>query len=140
MLAGRGVRVCISDLNLADAQLLASSLPAPSQGSHIAVECDTSSWASQLTAFKTAVSAFGNRIDYVYPIAGIGEKRFLPNNPSGDEFVEPMLKVIDVDLTGVLHTVSLAVQQMRRQEKDSGGFRGKSTSYRMTFQDFVGSS
>lgn len=65
----------------------------------------------------------------MYPIAGIGEKRFLPSGGEGGgefEFQEPMLKVIDVDLTGVIDTVSLAVQQMRRQEVDSKGFRGKS--------------
>lgn len=127
MLAGRGVRICISDLNLPDAQLLASQLPAPAQGKHIAVECNTGSWDSQVTAFKSAVAAF-NRIDYVYPIAGIGEKRFLTEDPEGKEFVKPWLNVIDVDLTGVIYTVSLAVQQMRRQDKDSNGFRGKSES------------
>lgn len=127
MLASRGVRVCISDLNIADAQLLASNLPAPASGTHIAVECNTASWDSQLAAFQSAVKTLG-RIDYVYPIAGIGEKRFLPNNSgdSGQEFVKPMLSVIDVDLTGVVYTVSLAVQQMRRQGKDAKGYRGKS--------------
>ena len=50
----------------------------------------------------------------------------MPNDPSATEFVKPMLSVIDVDLTGVVYTVSLAVQQMRRQEKDANGFRGKS--------------
>ena len=70
----------------------------------MAVECNASDWDSQLAAFKAAIQAFG-RIDYVYPIAGIGEKRFLPNNEaSGKEgaFVKPMLNVIDVDLTGVV--------------------------------------
>lgn len=101
MLAKRGVKVCISDQNIADANLLATQLPSPALGSHMAVECDAGNWDSQLAAFKAAVQAFG-RIDYVYPIAGIGEKRFLPNDPSSAEFVKPMLKVIDVDLTGVV--------------------------------------
>ena len=36
-------------------------------------------------------------------------------------------QVIDVDLTGVLNTISLAIQHFRRQEVRETGFRGKST-------------
>ena len=39
-------------------------------------------------------------------------------------FEKPDLTVIDLDLTGVMYTVSLAVQQFRRQEPKNG-FRGK---------------
>lgn len=102
----------------------------------MAVECNAGDWNSQLAAFKAAIQAFG-RIDYVYPIAGIGEKRFLPNDPSSQEFVKPMLSVIDVDLTGVIYTVSLAVQQMRRQERDANGWRGKGETCSCSLAVFV---
>lgn len=69
------------------------------------------------------------RIDYVYPIAGIGEKPWIPNDPSATGFVMPNLSAIDIDLTGVLYTVGLAVQQFRRQEPGKNGFRGKSKYY-----------
>lgn len=46
-----------------------------------------------------------------------------------DEFAKPDLSVIDVDLTGVLYTLALAIQQFRRQEPVAWSanrqFRGK---------------
>jgi NAD(P)-dependent dehydrogenase (short-subunit alcohol dehydrogenase family) len=101
------------------------------------VECDTTSWDSQLSAFQAALKALGGRIDFVAPIAGIGEKKWLPSfeemarqGPDGG-FVKPDLTVIDVDLTGVLYTIALAVQQFQRQEPalwsatSSSQYRGK---------------
>jgi NAD(P)-dependent dehydrogenase (short-subunit alcohol dehydrogenase family) len=61
----------------------------------------------------------------VYPIAGIGERVWTPNSPTMTSgFEKPDLSVIDIDLTGVMYTVSLAVQQFRRQEPKNG-IRGK---------------
>ena len=84
-------------------------------------------WEQQVTAFEAAVSAFG-RVDYVYPIAGIGERAWTPHHSTGAKagFAKPDLSVTDVDLKGVLYTCSLALQQFRRQEPDKNGFRGKS--------------
>ncbi len=90
---------------------------------------DAADWDSQAEAFGQAVAEVG-RIDYVYPIAGIGERAFIPpqaaSSSSSSGFQKPDLTVIDVDLTGVLYTVALAVQQFRRQEPGKHGFRGKS--------------
>ena len=61
-------------------------------------------------------------------VAGIGEPTWIPNDPTSARFVKPNLAAIDVDLTGVLYTAALAIQQMRRQEPDETGFRGKSIS------------
>lgn len=63
----------------------------------------------------------------MYPIAGIGERAFIPNDssPSSQGYVKPDLSTLGVDLNGVLYTISLALQQFRRQERDSLGFRGK---------------
>lgn len=75
-----------------------------------------------MSAFQAALTAFDGRIDFVAPIAGIGEKKWLPTFEqmgqvgSDGAFTKPDLSVIDVDLTGVLYTVALAVQQFRRQE------------------------
>jgi NAD(P)-dependent dehydrogenase (short-subunit alcohol dehydrogenase family) len=112
----------ISDLNIDLAQKFAdehnAGVKAPSL---FYVECDTFSWDSQLSAFQTALRVLGGRIDFVAPIAGIGEKKWLPTfdvmgKARGDEFAKPDLSVIDVDVTGVLYTIALAVQQFRRQE------------------------
>ena len=87
-------------------------------------------WNSQAKAFSQAVHAF-ERIDYVYPIAGIGERKWMDNDASKTGFEPPDLTVMDVDLKGLLYTISLAIQQFRKQEKDSNGFRGKSMYSRL---------
>lgn len=95
--------------------------------SHVAncAHVDVANWNSQAKAFSQAVADFG-RIDYVYPIAGIGERPWIPNDPGATGFEMPDLSVLDIDLTGVMYTVGLAVQQFRRQEPGKNGFRGKS--------------
>ena len=96
----------------------------------MSVQVSANDWDSQEAGFQKAVDAFG-RIDYVFPIAGIGERKAIKNDPKSQTgFEKPDLAVIDVDLTGVLYTAFLAIQQMRRQEKDSSGIRGRST-YRL---------
>lgn len=118
------IKVFIADRDTAGAEALVKEL---NQKSKVAswVAVDVADWDSQEKAFSQAVAEFG-RIDYVYPIAGIGERRWLPNNPTAKGFEKPDLTVLDVDLNGVLYTVGLAVQQFRRQEVGANGFRGKS--------------
>jgi NAD(P)-dependent dehydrogenase (short-subunit alcohol dehydrogenase family) len=122
-LLSQGWHVFISDRNVdlarhfADEHNSSSTLPTL----HYA-QCDTTSWDSQLSAFQAALVALGGRIDFVAPIAGIGEKKWLPSfeemrrRGPGGEFVQPDLGVIDVDLTGVLYTIALAVQQFQSQD------------------------
>lgn len=110
-------------MNLEGAKKVASQLG----NGAIAVQVNAGDWDSQLAAFEQAVDAFG-RLDYVYPIAGIGERKAIKNDPKESKFQRPDLAVIDVDLTGVLYTAFLAIQQFRRQDKGKDGFRGKSQS------------
>lgn len=88
-------------------------------------QVDVTEWDQQASAFRTAVETFG-RIDYVFPIAGISESRVFPNKGKGlKDFEKPDLSVVAVNLTAVLYTVSLGLQQFRRQEVNKFGFRGK---------------
>lgn len=126
MLSKHGIKVFISDRDEVNGQKLAAEI-----GGQFA-KVDLADWKSQVKAFTQAVAAFG-RIDYVYGIGGIGERRWLPvsgntGSAQGMDFEMPDLTVLDVDLTGVLYTVSLAVQQGRRQEVGGNGFRCKSKS------------
>lgn len=64
------------------------------------------------------------------PIAGIGERKWLPFPEEGSaakpqEFSKPDLTVLDVDMTGVLYTVALAVQHFRRQTRREDGLLGR---------------
>lgn len=118
------IKVFIADRDIEGAQKLADELNKDSSMARCA-HVDAASWNSQAKAFSQAVSDFG-RIDYVYPIAGISERPWIPNDPVASGFEVPDLTVLDVDLTGVLYTIALAVQQFRKQEPGRHGFRGKS--------------
>lgn len=122
-LLSRGWHVFISDRNIDLARQFADEHNANSERTtlHYA-QCDTTSWDSQLSAFQAALRNLGGRIDFVAPVAGIGEKKWLPSfeemgkRGPGEEFVKPDLGVVDVDLTGVLYTIALAIQQFQRQD------------------------
>jgi NAD(P)-dependent dehydrogenase (short-subunit alcohol dehydrogenase family) len=95
-----------------------------------AAECDTASWESQVDAFKSALGLLGGRINFVAPVAGIAERRWIPlskdkGESATEEFAKPDMRVMDVNLTGVLYTVALALQHFRRQETESGNVRGR---------------
>lgn len=82
------------------------------------VECDVRDWQSQVKMFKEAVrlSPHGG-IDCVVANAGIAgiEPFHNPNNDFGvDEPKKPNLKVVDVNLTGVLYTTQLALWWLHR--------------------------
>lgn len=137
--------VIVADRNLEDANSLAESINKTHPGSVVSIQVDVTSWEQQVSAFTRAVEQVG-RIDYVYAIAGIGEKRWLPKGITTDTtgFVKPDLEVrqrvnhlrlfsniipyqvLDVDLTAVLYTISLAIQQFKKQSPLEDGFRGKS--------------
>ncbi|KIW48655.1 hypothetical protein, variant [Exophiala oligosperma] len=123
MLVKHNIKVFIADRDLDGAQKLADELNQKGPVAKCA-HVDVADWNSQAKAFSQAVADFG-RIDYVYPIAGVGERASIINNPSQTGFEMPDLSVIDIDLTGVLYTVSLAIQQFRKQQPGKNGFRGK---------------
>lgn len=85
---------------------------------------DVTDWGQQVRAFEKAIAAFP-RIDYVFPIAGVGERAWLPNDPNASSWSAPDLTVLDADLKGVMYTVALAVQYFRRQDVADYGWRGK---------------
>jgi NAD(P)-dependent dehydrogenase (short-subunit alcohol dehydrogenase family) len=119
-------RVFIADRNTTGAARLASQYNTPSKTVVEYCACDTASWESQLSAFQTALRALDGRISCIFPIAGIGEKKWLPfgfesTDAPVDSFTKPDLSVIDVDVSGVLYTVALAVQHFRRQDAVAWG-------------------
>ncbi|KAH6625799.1 hypothetical protein C7974DRAFT_396738 [Boeremia exigua] len=97
------------------------------------IECDTSSWDSQVAAFQKAIlwrASDGGRINFVAPIAGVGERQWLPfpdlsSAEQRQDFSKPDLTTLEVDLTGVLYTVALAVQYFRRQTRADDGLLGR---------------
>ena len=128
-LLARGWHVFVADLDTSGVQTLASQYNTADATKLHAAECDTSSWESQVGAFKSALSLLGGRITFVAPVAGIAERRWIPlskgEGEPADEFAKPDMRVMDVNSTGVLYTVALAVQHFRRQETKPGNIRGR---------------
>ncbi|KAM5344277.1 hypothetical protein ACJ41O_012814 [Fusarium nematophilum] len=120
-LTKKGIKVFLADFDEKNLKVAATELGAPSAVVNVA------DWDSQVKGFKKAVSEFG-RIDYVYPIAGIGENSWIPplaSDQSPDDFAKPNLSIIKINVTGLLYSVALALQQFRRQGTGSNGFQGK---------------
>ncbi|KAI1358468.1 15-hydroxyprostaglandin dehydrogenase [Xylaria arbuscula] len=93
-------------------------------------KCDVSSWDEQKRAFKAVFEAVG-RIDVVVANAGVAEggRSWIvpPMGDEGDEELErdPALKVLDINLNGVVYSVKLAQHYMRRNAPDPAtGSRG----------------
>lgn len=117
--------MCIADRDEDGIKTAISELGEHSE-SVLSVKVDVADWDSQVQGFDKAVTEFG-RIDYVFPIAGVGDRRWLKKDQT-EKWQKPDLTCIDVNLNGPLYTIALAVQQMRRQEPNDFGFRGKSKS------------
>jgi NAD(P)-dependent dehydrogenase (short-subunit alcohol dehydrogenase family) len=122
--AKAGATLILADINVKLGTELVAQIRQDSgnEGVHF-VECDVRDWQSQVRLFKEAVrlSPHGG-IDCVVANAGIAglEPFHDPRNDfSVDEPKKPNLKVIDVNLTGVLYTTQLALWWLHRNPGSS---------------------
>jgi len=86
------LNVFIADFNITAAESLAKELNQAGKGKAVAAQVDVSDWNQQAQAFDKAIAAFG-KIDYVYPIAGIGERKWMLNDSNSSGWTEPDLTV-----------------------------------------------
>ncbi|OAL23875.1 hypothetical protein AYO22_06051 [Fonsecaea multimorphosa] len=124
MLVEKGIKVYVADRDLKGAQAVAEELNRGGDKAVWTVQADVADWDSQRSAWEAAEAEF-KRIDYVFPIAGIGETRAFPNRPNSTGYEKPDLSVLEVDCIAVIYSVSLAVQHFRRQQPNKYGFKGK---------------
>ena len=75
--------------------------------------CDVSSWDSVSSCFSQVYSQQG-RIDIVMANAGISKEGKLIDEDPESEPSKPNLGTIDVNLTGCIYTIKLAIHYMRR--------------------------
>ncbi|KAL6250762.1 hypothetical protein RBB50_003065 [Rhinocladiella similis] len=119
-LSKAGAFVVIADVSERDGERLSKELGSSARF----VKCDVSSWADQVAVFKAAAaSSPSGRIDVVIPNAGIGgqlESVFSTKVEDTDP-EEPKLKIMNINLTGVLYTVKLALHYFRRQNASNKG-------------------
>ena len=119
--AEHGAYVTLADVQDEAGQRYASELSG--KGYHVTfVHCDTSSWESSVAAFKHAVNFSPRKtLDAAALFAGIGgdsdnmvsaisnaEQPSLDNDPA-----EPSLKIIDINLDGVIKSAHLALHYFR---------------------------
>jgi NAD(P)-dependent dehydrogenase (short-subunit alcohol dehydrogenase family) len=79
------------------------------------LQCDISSWSSQVSVFAAAMQKF-SKIDIVVPNAGVAEPQGQYFNLKVDEEGRPLpldLGVVDVDMKGTMYTVALAFHYMK---------------------------
>ncbi|KAI1296983.1 15-hydroxyprostaglandin dehydrogenase [Xylaria venustula] len=126
----RGDAVTIFDINATQGVAVAAELSggrSPDQEEVKFEECDVASWTEQLRAFKAVYERLG-RVDVVVANAGVseggGRSWMLPDGEEEAEGElgepeEPRLKVLDVNLLGVVYSVKLALHYMQRNTPDT---------------------
>jgi len=84
-------------------------------------QCDISSWEIQAGVFKEIHDESGS-IDLVFANAGVSEVgKFLEEENEGEGPRKPVLKTLDINLTGTLYSIKLAVYYMRKNHGSQKG-------------------
>jgi NAD(P)-dependent dehydrogenase (short-subunit alcohol dehydrogenase family) len=125
-------RIFIADINLDAAQSFVAEINRKRPDAAYCERCDVSSWDDLTSAFSEALKTF-DRIDYVFPIAGLTERKVIPK-PSEQQdvrkngFVKPDMTTFDTNGPGMINLIFIAIQAFRGQEEKTelGGMRGKS--------------
>ncbi|KAL8387115.1 hypothetical protein RB595_010145 [Gaeumannomyces hyphopodioides] len=146
--ARHGAFIAIGDLDAAAGEALVAELRGSGSGGgdhqqqrHFFQRCDVTDWQSQVALFRAAARASPTGgIDAVVPAAGIAELATTASgrgfeNPSpalgGDDDdgaappPPPSLAVVDVNLTGVLYSVHLALHWLARNDGDGAQDRDR---------------
>lgn len=102
--ASEGYNVAIFDVDARAGKEFISEIASKNRQVKVTFKlCDVSSWQNQAQNFKEVHSEFG-RIDVVCANAGISEKGASAlGSIETDEPVEPNLKIMDVNLSGVIY-------------------------------------
>lgn len=118
--AANGANIIISDISAAAGEKLAAELrKETSNPNHHFIRCDVTNWQSQVDLFKTAIKLSPNKaIDAVVANAGIsGMPGFdEPTGLDAEEPPEPVYKVVDINLKGVMYTTQLAYFWLKKNE------------------------
>ena len=117
--AAAGATIILGDVNVKKGAKLQEEVrkETGNQGVHF-LECDVTNWISQVKFFKAAaqLSPHGG-IDTVVANAGKSDNQLKiekPENLDAENPPPPNLSVLDVNLTGVLYTVHLALYYLPR--------------------------
>ena len=124
--AAAGAFVTIGDLNEQRSNALIDELGGARKAAF--VSCNVTKWADQVKLFKTAIASSPSRsVDVVVANAGVGgpDDVFNDTADAEGEPVEPDLRILDTNLTGVMYTVKLALHYFARQPAGEKGARDR---------------
>ena len=107
LFAEHGARVVCSDINLDNAELVASEIGNNAK----AYSVDVSKYDSVKQLIDSVVDEYG-RLDVIVNNAGIGPRNMVK---TAEHTLEDWDKVIEVNQTGVFYCMKLALQQMMKQ-------------------------
>jgi NAD(P)-dependent dehydrogenase (short-subunit alcohol dehydrogenase family) len=96
--------------------------PESSSDNFTFLKTNVAEWQDQVRLFKETLKLHGH-IDHVYANAGVGTRTNYVDGIELDENgdpKEPTSFVLDVNLKGVIHTATLAVHYLRREDGGQG--------------------
>lgn len=102
-------KIAILDIDEVSGREVAARISAEAEsGAEVSfTRCDVSSWEDQARAFNSVFEKHGGRIDIVFANAGISEQGKTTavdlDEDDGDEPTPPRLKVLEVNLLGVVY-------------------------------------
>ncbi|OAL28306.1 hypothetical protein AYO22_03012 [Fonsecaea multimorphosa] len=111
---GRRAYVMIGDLDDVRAERIVSLYPGQIWASH----CDVTSWDDQARMFQATLKELPTgRVDIVVANAGISgqDPVFVEDDAAGSTPQKPNLKILDINLIGVMYTIKLALFYFRKQ-------------------------
>jgi len=112
LFAQHGAKVVIGDLDLVGAGKVAAEIAQLGAGQATFIKCDVTNWDDQVALFKHAVDTYGS-VDVVVANAGVTEIGQFQSVVLKDGVPQkPNFKTLDVNLTGVLYTVHLALHHL----------------------------
>ncbi|EXJ77490.1 hypothetical protein A1O3_09716 [Capronia epimyces CBS 606.96] len=109
--AGQGAHVAVLDVNSDGADIVQQLIPEFPEASFVFKKADISNWDDLASVFEQIYQEQG-RIDVVIANAGISREGKLivdEEKPS-----KPILKTLDVNLTGTIYTVKLAIHYIKK--------------------------
>ncbi|KAK5128016.1 hypothetical protein LTR85_005133 [Meristemomyces frigidus] len=117
-LAENGANVALCDVDDQAGQALEQDLTTKGHKAKF-IKTDTTSWESQVSAFKETKSWSGGQLDIVVPAAGVTSNRleaFLLPTKDTVEPTKPPTRTLDVNLTGVYYTTTLALYYFNQKQ------------------------
>ncbi|KAH8832305.1 hypothetical protein DL96DRAFT_1581640 [Flagelloscypha sp. PMI_526] len=120
-LAPYGAKIVVADINGAAAEVLAAEIRA-TKGTATAIQCDVTSWESVVDVFEHAMTTYGS-VDVVVANAGVVDRSFFWASffDKNGRLLPPDMKVLDVNLRGVINTAGVARHYLCRNHDPKSG-------------------